>query len=565
MYCYEASPTLTDCTITGNTAGSGGGVCCYEVSPTLTGCTISGNSAGSNGGGVCCYRNASPTLTDCTISENSANWGGGVYCYNASPTLTDCMITRNSAGRWGGGGVSCRGASSPALTDCTITGNSAGRWGGGVCCYENASPTLTNCTISGNSASYGGGVYCDNASPTLTNCTISGNSAGHGGGGVYRYRGSPMLTNCIVWGNAGGALGGGAPVVTYSCIESADLCPGLGNINVDPQFCGWPTNEVWVDAGSADPGSGTQADPYSQLGPALSSYRLSLQSGSPCIGSGEGGTDMGAATGTCAAVGYPYRIVHLGSGTYAIRGFTLAQRVSIEGAGQESTVIEGTVHGLRTGAVLSGVTITKGVEGGIAVASGEAPEVRDCTISGNSVFDFGDGGGVCCSSTGSPTLTNCTITGNSAHRGGGVYCFSASPTLTNCTISGNSASYGGGVYCVNDASPTLTNCIVWGNAGDAFFLNDDSNPVVIYSCIEGDTLWPGEGNINTDALFVQPGHWDDNGTPDDTSDDIWIEGNYHLQPGSPCIDAGTSEGAPTTDIEGNGRPCGAGVDVGAYE
>ena len=32
--------------------------------------------------------------------------------------------------------------------------------------------------------------------------------------------------------------------------------------------------------------------------------------------------------------------------------------------------------------------------------------------------------------------------------------------------------------------------------------------------------------------------WDD-GVPDD----------YHLEPGSPCIDAGMSNGAPTTDIE----------------
>ena len=32
-----------------------------------------------------------------------------------------------------------------------------------------------------------------------------------------------------------------------------------------------------------------------------------------------------------------------------------------------------------------------------------------------------------------------------------------------------------------------------------------------------------------------------------------------------AIDAGTSVGAPTTDIEGRGRPCGAGVDIGAYE
>ena len=51
----------------------------------------------------------------------------------------------------------------------------------------------------------------------------------------------------------------------------------------------------------------------------------------------------------------------------------------------------------------------------------------------------------------------------------------------------------------------------------------------------------------------------------DASDDVWVPGDYHLREGSPCIDAGTSEGAPTTDIEGNGRPYGAAFDIGAYE
>jgi len=47
VYCYESSPTLTNCTISGNTASDygGGGVCCDDSSPTLINCTISGNTA----------------------------------------------------------------------------------------------------------------------------------------------------------------------------------------------------------------------------------------------------------------------------------------------------------------------------------------------------------------------------------------------------------------------------------------------------------------------------------------------------------------------------------------
>jgi hypothetical protein len=42
-------------------------------------------------------------------------------------------------------------------------------------------------------------------------------------------------------------------------------------------------------------------------------------------------------------------------------------------------------------------------------------------------------------------------------------------------------------------------------------------------------------------------------------------GDYHLAAGSPCIDAGTSQGAPSTDFDGASRPKGAGFDIGPYE
>jgi PKD repeat protein len=38
-----------------------------------------------------------------------------------------------------------------------------------------------------------------------------------------------------------------------------------------------------------------------------------------------------------------------------------------------------------------------------------------------------------------------------------------------------------------------------------------------------------------------------------------------LQYGSPCVDSGTADGARADDLDGNPRPAGAGIDMGAYE
>jgi len=114
-----------------------------------------------------------------------------------------------------------------------------------------------------------------------------------------------------------------------------------------------------------------------------------------------------------------------------------------------------------------------------------------------------------------------------------MYNRESSPTLSTCTLSGNSANTdGGGVYNV-DSSPTVTNCIFW-NGGDEIRNDGASTPLITYCDIEGG--YSGMGNIDADPLFVGIG-------------------DYHLQPGSPCIDAGenAAPSLPATDFEGEPR------------
>lgn len=59
---------------------------------------------------------------------------------------------------------------------------------------------------------------------------------------------------------------------------------------------------------------------------------------------------------------------------------------------------------------------------------------------------------------------------------------------------------------------------------------------------------PGPYDISADPLLVDPTH-----------------GNFHLAPGSSCIDAGDPVNYPVTDFEGDPRPIGLAPDIGADE
>jgi len=192
--------------------------------------------------------------------------------------------------------------------------------------------------------------------------------------------------------------------------------------------------------------------------------------------------------------------------------------------------------------------------GGIACDWGCSPVISACTITGNSAVMAG--GGILCSGNASPVLTNCVISRNSVSdgSGGGIYSEGAGitlpyppylaipkPVIMNCTITQNSASGFGGGICSFLSSPVITNCILWGD-----FPHEISGKVktITFSDIQSGNFGPG--NIKDDPLFVSPAAED-----------------CHLQPDSPCINAGTSRGAPPEDREGHPRD--KRPDMGAYE
>jgi len=246
---YYSSPTVTNCTFSGNSAYYGGGMYNYSYSsPKVNNCAFSGNSAYYRGGGMV-NDNSSPTVTNCTFTANSANYGGGMCNNYSRPTVTNCTFTANSASD--GGGMRNWYYSRPSVTNCTFTANSA-NYGGGMCNYIYSNPKVNNCTFSGNSAVCGGGMYNYRySSPNVNNCTFTANSSKYYGGGIYNlirtYR-SPTVTNCILWADVPSEIYGGTTTVRYSDVQGG--WPGEGNIDKDPCFVKpgyWDANGVWID------------------------------------------------------------------------------------------------------------------------------------------------------------------------------------------------------------------------------------------------------------------------------------------------------------------------------
>jgi hypothetical protein len=358
------------------------------------------------------------------------------------------------------------------------------------------------------------GMRNSKGSPTVENCRFTSNS----GSGMFNYESKPILFNCTFNGNW--AVWGGG-VHNYSSSPIMTSCRFIGNV-------------------ASDSGGGM----YSRVGSNPALVDCTFDGNASISGGG-----MGISYNSSA---------QLTSCTFA--------RNSAEYGG-------GGIHNYDGSApVLTNCTFnwnTALTGGGMGNYKDSSATLVDCVFRGNSAG--GVGGGMDNSSS-SPALYNCTFSGNSAEwQAGGMYNYKSSPTLTNCTFSGNSAWDGGGVYNRYSSSPTLTNCILWVNS----FPQVSGDATISYSNIEDG--FHGEGNINVDPCFVDPGHWEPNGTPNGLNDDFWVDGDYHLKSqagrwdpigqtwvlddvSSPCIDSGD----PDTCIGFEPNPNGSVVNMGVY-
>jgi hypothetical protein len=401
--------------------------------------------------------------------------------------------------------------------------NGNGNYGGGFSAYSISGPvTLTSNTFTGNIAgSHGGGVFTEydsGAVVTLTGNTFTGNIAGSYGGGVYTF--SEGAGVCTMEGNTftgnSAHSGGGAYAYNHS-----------GTITITNNTLSG--NDVTYDGG------GAHAASFS--GTVTLTNNMFTNNGSDMAG---GGAYAASTSNSVTLTGNTFAINNAtsdGGGAWVVSYFAMT---------------------------LTGNTFDKNTSrngGGVyAEPYGGEATITNNSFTGNSAPDTGGGAYVETNFAGTTSFSGNTLSGNSAGRGGGIaisdYSGSATTNLANNTLSGNTAAIeGGGVYVMSSGTADIYNNIVRGNAaatgGDIFLNGGPSltatlsyNNYSVFDTLGTFTVNEDASNIDLDPLFV------DATAPDPADWDL------HLQPDSPCMDAGDNALVPadlTTDRDGQPR------------
>ena len=125
IYSAYSSPEVTDCVFTDNHATSVGGAiqASGPSSPVFTRVLCVGNSADYSGGAFE-FAASTPTVTSCTLSGNSAPNGGGVRCYGSSctPSIQNTIIAFSTEGA----AMLCENGAAPTTNHSCIYGNAGG-------------------------------------------------------------------------------------------------------------------------------------------------------------------------------------------------------------------------------------------------------------------------------------------------------------------------------------------------------------------------------------------------------------------------------------------------------
>ncbi|MCF7920243.1 MAG: DUF1565 domain-containing protein [Candidatus Cloacimonetes bacterium] len=556
----------------------------------LTGFTISNGNSSNNGGGIFVGDYGRPTLNHLKIINNQAAWYGGGYYFGeyCTSAVSDLLVSGNSSYEGGGGAYSyyC----DLLLEDSVIKDNICESAGGGIY-SEETDLHLENVVIENNTAYWGGGISLINGNSSLVDVFIYRNQA-ENGGGICNW-GNLYLENVTITENSADWSGGGIYNSYYELIFASDI----------PHRCSIYLNDQGKSNYGNDIYSNVELDVYltafSVYNPTeyyaspLSAFNFDIQFGLrqqvdgdlyiSCDGNNENSgisaeeplQTIRKANSLMLATEDDPHTIHLAEGTYSPSAtgerfpVSLLDNVSLCGEDMESVILdaEGNSRVLYllslSNATIEGMTLTNGYadHGAGILASFSEVILQDLKIINN--ISEGYGGGIYLDS--SPVVMNrLLIVDNVAtNKGGGIVITGDfGGLIKNCTITGNSATIDGGALEVSSEPVIIVNSVLWDNYPQEIHNNSwlGLDLTVAYSDLDGgeSAIAAGSGNVNWLAgnLEIDPMFAD-------------VEnGDYTLQPSSPCFDTGTAYFEFESEILLDLMPedyWGEAPDMGAYE
>jgi hypothetical protein len=455
------------------------------VTASISGLTISGGSPASGAGGGLA-NGGTVTLTDCTLSGNTAFTSGGGVSNIGTATLTGCTLSGNNVHAVGGGGGGMSNGGTAYLTDCTVSGNSVSDGSGGGVYNTFGTAYLTACTISGNSATDGGGLanYVNNwysyEGPAILKDTIVAGNTDPWAGVSDIYGGNVSGSDNLIGigGSAGLANGESGNVVLTSLTGL-----GLGSLASN----GGPTQTMALLTGSAAINAGVIADDPGTSTPITTDQRGDpLDSPSPDIGAYQTQTH-GSTLINLSFSGISDQTITYGSSSVTLSGTLsdglqapVGENVAVTLGGVEQPAAVGSGGAFSTTFVATGLSAAGSPYKVSYAYSSDGTFASVATSSSLTVIPAGTTTGLSASPTTATagqsvtfTATIAVIAPGSGAPAGSVQFFVGSTSLGTASLSGNTATL------ATTALPAGTDSLTAEYLGDPDLAASFSNAVSV--------------------------------------------------------------------------------------